>query len=210
MLIQTEPTADPKVLRFLPGTEVVRRAPIEFANAEDAQKSSFVEMLFQIPGIIHVTLNLDSIDVTSDGTSWTELKPPILNAIMDHYLSGAPMLRSPGQSAISIDGIKTSGDPIMVQHIRDALRQVIDPELGYNIVDIGLIYGIDVDRLGGVHVTMTTTTPGCPAMNYLRSGAGEAASSVAGVEVVDVEMTHDPAWTPDMMSPAAKSHFGIR
>ncbi len=214
MLIQTEATADPTKLRFMPGSEVVRRGPVEFANATDAEQSPLVQKLFEIPGIVHVTLNLDSIEVTRDSTEWRELKPSILGAIMDHYLSGAPMLRRAGDDMDSgeagTDGITTSGDPVMVRNIREALRMVIDPELGYNIVDIGLIYGIEVDRLGGVSITMTTTTVGCPATNYLRAGAGEAASSVAGVETVDVDLTHDPAWTPDMMSPTAKAHFGIR
>lgn len=215
MLIQTEPTADPLKLRFLPGEEVVRRGPIEFATAEDAIQSPLVEKLFEIPGVTHVTLTLDTIEVTRDETSWAELKPDILGAIMDHYLSGAPMLRAGsggGDAAAetSDGGMKTSGDPVLVHKIKEALHLVIDPELGYNIVDIGLIYGIDVDRMGGVAISMTTTTVGCPATSYLLSGANEAASSVAGVEVVDVELTHDPAWTPDMMSPAAKAHFGIR
>lgn len=212
MLIQTEPTSDPLKMRFMPGEEVVRRGPIEFATPEDAIQSPLVEKLFEIPGVTHVTLTLDTIEVTRDDTAWAELKPDILGAIMDHYLSGAPMIRAEGGSTSTAGdgGMKTSGDPVIVHKIKEALHLVIDPELGYNIVDIGLIYGIDVDRMGGVAITMTTTTVGCPATNYLLSGANEAASSVAGVEVVDVELTHDPAWTPDMMSPAAKAHFGIR
>jgi len=89
------------------------------------------------------------------------------------------------------------------------LRQVIDPELGYNIVDLGLIYDIVVDNTRAVQIVMTTTTPGCPATNYLTRGAGDAASAVPGVEFVDVRLTYDPRWAPEMMSPAAKAHFGI-
>jgi metal-sulfur cluster biosynthetic enzyme len=57
---------------------------------------------------------------------------------------------------------------------------------------------------------MTTTTPGCPATNYLRTGVGEAASKVEGVEFVDVKLTYEPRWTPEMMTSEAKAHFGIR
>jgi metal-sulfur cluster biosynthetic enzyme len=68
-----------------------------------------------------------------------------------------------------------------------------------------------VTEAGGVvRVTMTTTTPGCPATNYLKAGAGEAASTVPGVEFVDVRLTYEPRWSPEMMSPDAKAHFGIR
>ena len=57
---------------------------------------------------------------------------------------------------------------------------------------------------------MTTTTPGCPATNYLKDGAARSASNVPGVEFVDVKLTHEPRWTPEMMGPEAKAHLGIR
>lgn len=94
--------------------------------------------------------------------------------------------------------------------IYDALRQVIDPELGYNIFDLGLIYDVDIEDGGAVRVLMTTTTPGCPATSYLKGGADQAVSSVPGVESVYVELTHDPRWSPALMSQDAKEHFGIR
>ena len=101
------------------------------------------------------------------------------------------------------------GDATATGQIREALRRVIDPELGYNIVDLGLVYDVTVEDGGVTIVTMTTTTPGCPATNYLKTGAGEAASSVDGVEFVDVRLTYEPRWTPDMMTPEAKAHLGI-
>ena len=95
------------------------------------------------------------------------------------------------------------------ERIKDALRLVIDPELGYNIVDLGLVYDVTVADGGVVHITMTTTTRGCPATSYLRDGASDAASSARGVELVDVNLTYEPPWTPQMMSPEAKQHLGI-
>ena len=97
----------------------------------------------------------------------------------------------------------------LVERVREALRDVIDPEIGFNIVDIGLIYDIAIENDGIAAVTMTTTTRGCPATNYLREGAGEAAQSVDGVEEADVRLTYDPPWTPEMMSPAAKDYLGV-
>jgi metal-sulfur cluster biosynthetic enzyme len=95
------------------------------------------------------------------------------------------------------------------EQVRDALRTVIDPELGYNIVDLGLVYAIAVKDGGVTHIEMTTTTRGCPATDYLKSGARDAAWSVPSVEFVDVALTYDPPWTPDMMTDQAKMHLGI-
>ncbi len=97
----------------------------------------------------------------------------------------------------------------LADQVREALRVVIDPELGYNIVDLGLIYGVAVEDGGVTHVLMTTTTKGCPATNYLKEGSRDAAWSVPGVEFVDVTLTYEPPWTPQMMSPDAKAHLGI-
>lgn len=99
-------------------------------------------------------------------------------------------------------------DEALADGVMAALRRVIDPELGYNIVDLGLIYHVEIDH-GAVHVTMTTTTRGCPATSYLCEGANRAVESALGVEAADVELTYDPPWTPEMMSPQAKYHLGI-
>jgi len=93
--------------------------------------------------------------------------------------------------------------------IKDALRLVIDPELGYNIVDLGLVYDVAVEDGGVAHIVMTTTTRGCPATGYLKDGALEAAENVPDVEFVDVALTYEPPWTPDMMTEKAKEHLGI-
>lgn len=92
--------------------------------------------------------------------------------------------------------------------VREALRFVIDPELGYNIVDLGLVYAVLVNA-GVVNIVMTTTTRGCPATNYLKEGARDAAWGVEGVESVDVTLTYEPPWSPQRMSPAAMAHLGI-
>jgi len=97
----------------------------------------------------------------------------------------------------------------LVEQVTEALRVVIDPELGYNIVDLGLVYDINVEDGGVVRVAMTTTTRGCPATGYLKDGARDAAWSVPSVEFVDIALTYDPPWTPDMMTDDAKVHLGI-
>ena len=100
-------------------------------------------------------------------------------------------------------------DEALADGVMTALRRVIDPELGYNIVDLGLVYSIGVEDGGVAHITMTTTTRGCPATSYLKNGAQVSASSVPGIDIVDVALTYDPPWSPQMMSAEAKRHLGI-
>jgi metal-sulfur cluster biosynthetic enzyme len=76
-------------------------------------------------------------------------------------------------------------------------------------VDLGLIYGVEVGEGGVVKVTMTTTTPGCPATNYLMEGSRECTSAVDGVTMAEIILTHDPRWSPENMTDIAKAHFGI-
>ncbi|MCC6377754.1 MAG: metal-sulfur cluster assembly factor [Burkholderiales bacterium] len=89
-----------------------------------------------------------------------------------------------------------------------AISTVIDPEAGMNIVDLGLIYGVEVDA-DRVAVTMTMTTPTCPVSDYLAEGVRNAVTDrFPSIQSVDVELTFDPPWTPDKMSDAARAKFG--
>ena len=97
----------------------------------------------------------------------------------------------------------------LVEQVTEALRVVIDPELGYNIVDLGLVYSIKAAEGGVVNIVMTTTTRGCPATAFLKEGARDGAWAVPGVEFVDVTLTYEPHWTPEMMTDAAKRHLGF-
>lgn len=97
----------------------------------------------------------------------------------------------------------------LIDRIKDALRGVIDPELGYNVLDLGLIYDVSVDNPGVARIAMTTTTRGCPATGYLQQGVRESVSCVPGVDSLDVTLTYDPPWTPQMMSTEAKEFLGI-
>jgi len=77
-----------------------------------------------------------------------------------------------------------------------SLRAVLDPELGMSIVDLGLVYGVEV-RDGTVLVTMTLTTPGCPLHGAMTGWVRQAVMLVPGVESVEVQLTFDPPWTPE-------------
>ena len=89
----------------------------------------------------------------------------------------------------------------------DALSNVIDPELGLDFVELGLIYGIDIDG-GTVNVTFTLTTPACPIGPQVSEQMKEFVGELDGVEAVHPKMTFSPPWTPDMMSEDAKFALG--
>ena len=99
--------------------------------------------------------------------------------------------------------------PLTETAVRDALRDVFDPELGYNIVDLGLVYGVGIDG-GIVDVTMTMTTPGCPAQDYIVGGVERRLADTSGVTGVFVNVVWTPEWSPRRMSAEAKAHFRIR
>lgn len=94
--------------------------------------------------------------------------------------------------------------------IRETLKEVIDPELGINIVDLGLIYEIQNDD-GNVHVCMTLTTPGCPLHMTMETGIQFALHEHEEIRDVKVELVWEPRWTPDMISKEGKQMLrGIR
>jgi metal-sulfur cluster biosynthetic enzyme len=99
-----------------------------------------------------------------------------------------------------IDGV-TNADVDLARDIQDALRAVIDPELGVNVVDLGLVYEVSVRDGCVAEIRMTTTTRGCPATGFLRQAVEDRAWDVQGVEFVTVGLTYEPQWTPELMTP---------
>lgn len=91
--------------------------------------------------------------------------------------------------------------------LREMLRDVLDPELGVDIVSLGLLYGLDIhDRAASVLIT--TTTPACPLGSYLTDEIERVLISSGAVDQVEVAITHAPPWTPAMMDAATKQAFG--
>ncbi len=92
--------------------------------------------------------------------------------------------------------------------VREALRQVEDPEAGMNIVDLGLVYLIEVEA-NAVRVEMTMTTAACPMADMITENARRAIAAIAPPEAaIDVELVWEPPWTPDKMTGIARDHFG--
>ena len=98
--------------------------------------------------------------------------------------------------------------PGLEEKIRDALRNIYDPEIPMNIIDLGLIYGMDWDASGGLTIRMTMTSPGCPAIEALTQEVAQAARTASGVENVQVDVVWEPPWGPDRMTDFARRQFG--
>lgn len=103
--------------------------------------------------------------------------------------------------------------PIAEDKVREALKQVIDPELFVNVVDLGLIYEVKINEQEGgqsdVSVDMTMTSPACPAGPQLLSQSKEAVGRLEGVGDVEIKLVMDPPWTPDRMTDDARDQLGI-
>lgn len=95
-------------------------------------------------------------------------------------------------------------------NIMGALEQVLDPELGIDIVNLGLIYDVDMDEAGKTTVTMTLTSMGCPLAGTIVEQVKAALSDLPEVKEVDVNIVFNPPWTRDMMSRYAKIALGVR
>jgi len=94
------------------------------------------------------------------------------------------------------------------QAVRRALREVKDPELDMNIIDLGLVYEVEVDG-GEVRVKMTLTSPGCPAGPMITNDAYRVIRGLAGVQDVDIEIVWEPYWTPERMDPKVRALMGL-
>lgn len=111
--------------------------------------------------------------------------------------------------AATADAVSPSaGGELSEEQVLDALRHVIDPELGINIVDLGLVYDVDISTEGLVHIEYTLTTMGCPIGPLIEQQMESFLTGVSGVKQVEAEMVLRPPWTPEMMSEEAKAALG--
>ena len=95
------------------------------------------------------------------------------------------------------------------EDVTEALKQVFDPELGVNVVDLGVVYGTEIDDEGNVRITMTLTAPGCPIAPMVGEMVQDAVGPLDGVKQVDVDIVWSPPWNPSMMSEDAKMELGF-
>lgn len=95
------------------------------------------------------------------------------------------------------------------KEIEKVLDQIPDPEIGVSILQLGLIYRIEVGKEGSVRIVMTLTSIGCPLFDQIKDPIVEGVSALGGVKSVEVELTFEPPWTPDTMSEEAKLALGF-
>lgn len=99
--------------------------------------------------------------------------------------------------------------PSLKNQILKKLELVLDPELGVSIVALGLIYGVSVDERKRCKITMTLTTIGCPLFGQIQKEIEDRVMEIDTIDDVEIELTFDPPWTPDKMSPEAKAQLGL-
>ncbi len=92
--------------------------------------------------------------------------------------------------------------------VRKALRQVKDPEAGINIMDLGLVYDVEIEA-GNVDVKMTLTSPGCPAGGQILGESEQAIKALDGVESVKIDLVWEPYWTPERIDPKVRAFLGF-
>jgi Fe-S cluster biogenesis protein NfuA len=159
MFIQTEATPNPATLKFLPGRSVLD-GTLEITAREEAVKSPLAEKLFDIPQVSGVFFGSDFITVTKTGGDWQQLKPLILGAIMEHYMSGAPLLRDGEQAGeTGEDEFFDAADAETVKTIKELIETRVRPAVANDGGDITFRGFKD----GIVFLSMKGACSGCPS-----------------------------------------------
>ena len=160
MFIQTEATPNPATLKFLPGRPVLEHGTLDLRDAGEAAKSPLAARLFGIPSINGVFFGSDFITVTKADGEWPQLKPAILGAIMEHFMSGAPLLNE-GQTAESSDEEEffEPADADTVATIKELIETRVRPAVANDGGDI-TFRGF---RDGVVFLHMKGACSGCPS-----------------------------------------------
>jgi Fe-S cluster biogenesis protein NfuA len=159
MFIQTEATPNPATMKFLPGRTVLEHGTLDLRDAAQAEQSPLAERLFGIPGVSGVFFGSDFITVTKSAGEWQQLKPMILGAIMEHFMSGAPLLTT-GATQIS-DGEEffDEADTATVATIKELLETRVRPAVANDGGDITFRGFKD----GVVYLNMKGACSGCPS-----------------------------------------------
>jgi Fe-S cluster biogenesis protein NfuA len=158
MFIQTEETPNPATLKFLPGRAVLPGEPRDFRSHEDAVVSPLAERIFSVEGVSGVFLGQDFVTVTKQGSDWPHLKPAVLGAIMEHYLSGAPVLADDAVEDAD-DGNYDAADEETVATIKELIETRVRPAVANDGGDI-TFQGF---RKGVVYLHMRGACSGCPS-----------------------------------------------
>lgn len=158
MFIQTEATPNPQTLKFIPGKQVLEDGTADFRAKGDAEASPLAKRLFDIDGVAGVFLGSDFISVTKTDIEWHHLKPMVLGAIMEHYLSGAAVVEGNGANDAA-EGSYDPEDADVVATIKELLETRVRPAVAQDGGDITFA-GF---REGIVYLHMRGACSGCPS-----------------------------------------------
>jgi Fe-S cluster biogenesis protein NfuA len=163
MFIQTEATPNPATLKFIPGRTVLDSGTMEFTSREAAARSPLAAKLLNVPGVTGVFYGSDFVTVTKDGSEWVQLKPAILGAIMEHFMSGAPLLVADSvasdAAADEEDEFFNDEDAETVATIKDLIETRVRPAVASDGGDITFRGFKD----GIVYLNMKGSCSGCPS-----------------------------------------------
>ncbi|MFZ3361487.1 MAG: NifU family protein [Xanthobacteraceae bacterium] len=159
MFIQTEATPNPATLKFLPGRAVLESGTLDLRDAEAAERSPLAERLFGIAGVSGVFFGSDFITVTKNVGDWQQLKPMILGAIMEHFMSGAPLVNEGGAEKSDGDEFFDAADADTVATIKELIETRVRPAVANDGGDITFRGFKD----GVVYLDMKGACSGCPS-----------------------------------------------
>jgi Fe-S cluster biogenesis protein NfuA len=161
MFIQTEATPNPATLKFLPGRTVLSHGTLDIRDAAAAAQSPLAERLFGIDGVAGVFLGSDFISITKSAGEWQQLKPAILGAVMEHFMSDAPILRDEGAAGATeaADEFFESKDAETVTTIKELIETRVRPAVANDGGDITFRGFKD----GVVYLDMKGACAGCPS-----------------------------------------------
>ena len=159
MFIQTEATPNPATLKFLPGRPVLDAGTLDLRDANEAAQSPLAERLFSINGVSGVFFGSDFITVTKSAGESQQLKPMILGAIMEHFMSGAPLLNAGGAEIGDSEEFFDAADAETVATIKDLLETRVRPAVANDGGDITFRGFKD----GVVYLNMKGACSGCPS-----------------------------------------------
>jgi Fe-S cluster biogenesis protein NfuA len=184
MFIQTEATPNPATLKFLPGRPVLETGTLDLRDPADAAKSPLAERLFAISGVDGVFFGSDFITVSKAKGEWQQLKPAILGAIMEHFMSGAPLIKE-GEVEAASDEFFEAADADTVATIKDLIETRVRPAVANDGGDITFKGFKD----GIVYLHMKGACSGCPSSTAtLRHGIQNLLRHYVP-EVVEVQPT---------------------
>ncbi|MDZ5697182.1 NifU family protein [Chelativorans sp. M5D2P16] len=161
MFIQTEATPNPATLKFLPGRVVLEEGTADFRDAEAARAASpLAGRLFDVPGVVGVFFGYDFVTVTKEGADWQHLKPAVLGTIMEHFMSGHPVMAENGTGAEAPGSeFYDAADEEIVATIKELLETRVRPAVAQDGGDI-TFHGY---QNGTVFLNMRGACAGCPS-----------------------------------------------